>query len=95
MCQVNSSCSKIFLLPKFNYLPSQITQDLIYLDGSRGRWPKDLGENPQHAKVTLFSPTKLTTCPVSLDELTGKRATLARPLHGGPEAKIEDDLSIQ
>ena len=46
-------------------------------------------------RLSLFSQTKITTCPVSLDELTGKRLTIVRPLHGGPEAKIEDDLTIQ
>ena len=46
-------------------------------------------------RLALFSPTKVTHCPVSIVELTGQRTTIGRPLHGGSEARIEDDITVQ
>eukprot|EP00438_Fugacium_kawagutii_P009905 Skav216398 [mRNA] locus=scaffold457:290346:293534:+ [translate_table: standard] len=48
-------------------------------------------------RLALFTPTRLSSCPASLDELTGKRVTIVRPLHGQGqgEVRIEDTLDIQ
>ena len=46
-------------------------------------------------RLNLFSPTPSTACPVRIEELTGSRVTLVRPLHGGPEVRIEDQLDVQ
>ena len=42
-------------------------------------------------RLQLFSPDRTTTCPVSLDELTGKRTTLVRAVAGGEPIEIKDD----
>ena len=44
-------------------------------------------------RLALFNPLRATNCPVSLDEMTGERKTIVRPLHGG-EAEITDTLDI-
>ena len=41
-------------------------------------------------RPNLFSPTATTACPVKLEELTGRR-----PLDGGSEVKIEDEIDVQ
>ena len=46
-------------------------------------------------RLALFSPSKVATCPVSLDQLTGKRTTVIRPLHGGEEVVINDNTDKQ
>jgi hypothetical protein len=46
-------------------------------------------------RLALFSPYRLTSCPISMDELTGKRVTVLRPVGGGDEVRIEDDISVQ
>ena len=46
-------------------------------------------------RLSLYVPTKLSNCPISYDELTGKRTTLVRPLHGGDEVQIEDEMTTQ
>ena len=42
-------------------------------------------------RLQLFSLDRTTTCPVSADEMTGKRITIVRPLHGGETVEITDD----
>ena len=46
-------------------------------------------------RLALFSPHRVQTCPESLDELTGKRTTVVRPLIGGDEVKIHDEMDVQ
>lgn len=46
-------------------------------------------------RLALFVPTRLTSCPVSMDELTGKRVTIVKPLNGGAEVTIEDTIDVQ
>ncbi len=46
-------------------------------------------------RLALFAPTRLTACPVDLDELTGKRQTIVKYAMGGDEVLIDDDVSIQ
>ena len=45
-------------------------------------------------RLALFSPTKMTSSPVSLEELTGKRTTVVKPMNGGPEVTIEDTIDV-
>ena len=45
-------------------------------------------------RLALFSPARLTSCPVSLDELTGKRVTIVNPSLGGDQARIVDDITV-
>lgn len=45
-------------------------------------------------RLALFAPSRLTVCPVPLEEFTGKRTTVVRYSHGGDEVKIEDDWSV-
>jgi len=46
-------------------------------------------------RLALFAPTRLTVCPVNLDELTGKRQTIVKYTMGGDEVVVEDDVSVQ
>ena len=46
-------------------------------------------------RLALFNPLRSTNCPISLDELSGKRTTIVRPLHGGSEATIHDTVDVQ
>ena len=45
-------------------------------------------------RLALFDPQKLSTCPMSLDELTGRRMTIIKPLHQGAveTTRLEDDF---
>ena len=45
-------------------------------------------------RLALFSPTRLSSCPVSMDELTGKRTSLIRNVAGGEEVRLEDTMDI-
>ena len=45
-------------------------------------------------RLALFSPLKMTNSPISMDELTGKRTTVVKPLHGGSEVTIEDTMDV-
>ena len=45
-------------------------------------------------RLALFVPTRIATCPVSMDELTGKRVTIIRPDHGGDEVRYEDTMDV-
>ena len=42
-------------------------------------------------RLQLFTLDRTTTCPVSTDEMTGRRVTIVRPLHGGERVEIRDD----
>lgn len=46
-------------------------------------------------RLNLFSPTATTACPVKLEEFTGRRVTIVRPLDGGSEVRIEDEIDVQ
>ena len=87
--QQDLSPAEVQLPPK----PGQPRPDAWTVREEDGR--KTLVRVHNMPRLALFSPTKVTTCPVSLDELTGHQTTIVRPLHGGPEAKIKDDISIQ
>ena len=45
-------------------------------------------------RLALFDPQKLSTCPMSLDELTGRRMTIIKPLYQGAveTTRLEDDF---
>ena len=45
-------------------------------------------------RLALFSPLRVQTCPVSMDELTGKRTTVVRPVQGGDEVRIHDNMEV-
>ena len=46
-------------------------------------------------RLALFVCTRLTSCPVPMDELTGKRVNIVKPLNGGAEVRIEDAIEVQ
>ena len=57
-----------------------------------GKWLVRIHTNP---RLGLFSPAGRTSCPMTEDQLTGKRRTIVRPLvENAPEAVIDDDYKM-
>ena len=80
--------------------PSQVLQEPVQRQG-QDSWSLEEKEGKRvlvrkHVlpRLALFNPLRAANCPVSLDEMTGERKTIVRPLHGG-EAEINDTVDIQ